>query len=34
MEGCCKFGFNVDDNEIIVLARSREHLLEICDVIL
>jgi hypothetical protein len=34
MEGCCKFGFNVDDNEIIVLAISREHLLEICDVIL
>jgi hypothetical protein len=30
----CYFGFNVDDNEIIVVARSREHLFEICDVIL
>jgi hypothetical protein len=30
----CQFRFNVDDNEIIVVAISREHLLEICDVIL
>jgi hypothetical protein len=32
--GNCKFGFNVDDNFIIVTALSREHLLEICNVIL
>jgi hypothetical protein len=35
IERYCQFGFNVDDNFIIVVvARSREHLLEICDVIL
>jgi hypothetical protein len=34
LERYCEFGFNVDDNEIIVVARSREHLSEICDVIL
>jgi hypothetical protein len=34
IEGYCQLGLNVDDNEIIVVARSREHLLEICDVIL
>jgi hypothetical protein len=34
MERDRQFGFDVDDNEIIVVARSLEHLLEICDVIL
>jgi hypothetical protein len=33
-EGYGQFDFNVDDNEIMVVARSRQHYLEICDVIL
>jgi hypothetical protein len=32
--GSCCFNFNADGKEIVVLARSPEHLLEICDVVL
>jgi hypothetical protein len=32
-EMCC-FRFSADDKEIIVFARSTEHLLEICDIVL
>jgi hypothetical protein len=31
--GSCRFFFSVDGNEIVALARSPEHLLEICDVV-
>jgi hypothetical protein len=34
MDGSCSFCFDADGKEIIALARSPEHLLEICDVVL
>jgi hypothetical protein len=33
-DGLCRFCFSADGKEIYVLARSPEHLLEICDVVL
>jgi hypothetical protein len=34
LDGSCQFYFIVDDKDIFVLARSPEHSLEICDVVL
>jgi hypothetical protein len=34
LDGSCHFYFNVDGKGSFVLARSPEHLLEICDVVL
>jgi hypothetical protein len=33
VQGSCRIRFNVDGNDIKALARSPEHLLEICDVV-
>jgi hypothetical protein len=33
-DGLCRFCFSADGKEIYVLARSPEHLLEICDIVL
>jgi hypothetical protein len=30
----CSFGFRVDGTKVVALARSPEHLLEICDIVL
>jgi hypothetical protein len=32
--GYYRFGFTADDKQVVVVARSPEHLLEICDVVL
>jgi hypothetical protein len=32
--GTCRIAFNADGKEIVALAHSSEHLLEICDVVL
>jgi hypothetical protein len=32
--GSCRIGFNADGTEIVALATSSEHLMEICDVVL
>jgi hypothetical protein len=34
LDGSCRFHFDADGKEIFALARSPEHLLEICDVVL
>jgi hypothetical protein len=34
LDESCRFRFSADDKDIIVLARSSEHLLEICNVVL
>jgi hypothetical protein len=34
LDGSCRFGFNADGKDIVALARSPEHLLDICDVVL
>jgi hypothetical protein len=34
LHASCRFNFNADGNEIVAMANSREHLLEICDVVL
>jgi hypothetical protein len=34
MDGSCRFFFSADGKEMVVLARSLEHLLEICHVVL
>jgi hypothetical protein len=34
LQGSCRFSFSADGKEIVALARSPEHLLDICDVVL
>jgi hypothetical protein len=34
LDGSCRFSFRADGKDMVALARSPEHLLEICDVVL